>query len=70
MRSRNLRPECGHDGRFTVRVRWCFANQKKFARNLHFQIPRGSPDGQQVWECLTALIALRVWFVHGAPFQG
>ena len=28
------------------------------------QVPRGSPDGQQVWVCLTALIVLRVWFVH------
>jgi len=26
-----------------------------------FGLPRGSPDGQQVWECLAALVALRLW---------
>ena len=27
-------------------------------------MPRGSPDGQQIWECLAVLVAIDIWSEH------
>lgn len=41
-------------------VEWFTSALTPFDENL-FQVPIGSPDGQQIWESLAALVALRIW---------